>query len=273
MKPDLPETHWRSQLYTVIFGHETKWGKRFDEYLIATILLSVLTVILASVPSLSTRFGAHFYAIEWCFTIIFTVEYGLRLTCHSQPLRYARSFFGVIDILAVIPTYLDLFLPGTHVLVVIRIFRVLRVFRILRLIQFIGEANQLINALRSSFKKITVFLMFIMSLVVLLGSIMYLVEGSDNGFTSIPVGIYWAIVTMTTVGYGDISPATPLGRAFAALVMVLGYAIIAVPTGIVTVELGKAGKEELVICPNCPDRNHQKTATFCKSCGSALIQG
>ena len=263
---------WRNSLYLVIFGHETPAGRAFDVALIVAIMASVLAVMLDSVSPIQNSFGSLLYAAEWGFTALFTIEYLLRLACHPQPLRYARSFFGIIDLLAILPTYLGIFFPGSRYLVVIRILRVLRVFRILKLVQYIGEADHLITALRSSRRKVAVFLLGVLTLVVILGSLMYLVEGPAHGITSIPRGVYWAIVTLTTVGYGDISPQTALGQALASVVMIMGYAIIAVPTGIITVELGRVQQRQVVprACPLCDWRQHDENARYCKLCGAAL---
>ncbi len=263
---------WRTSLYVVIFGHETPAGRAFDVALIVAILASVLAVMLDSVGSIQQRFGSLLYAAEWGFTILFTIEYLLRLACNPRPLKYATSFFGVIDLLAILPTYLGIFFPGSRYLVVIRILRVLRVFRILKLVQYIGEADHLMSALRSSRRKVAVFLLTVLTLVVILGSLMYLVEGSEHGIDSIPRGVYWAIVTLTTVGYGDISPETPLGQALASVVMIMGYAIIAVPTGIITVELGRAQHRQVGqrTCSQCGKEQHDSDARYCKVCGGVL---
>lgn len=263
---------WRDSLYIVIFGHETPAGRAFDVALIVAILVSVLAVMLDSVSAIQQRFGPLLYAVEWGFTILFTIEYLLRLACNPQPLKYATSFFGIIDLLAILPTYLGIFFPGSRYLVVIRILRVLRVFRILKLVQYIGEADHLMTALRASRRKVAVFLLTVLTLVVILGSLMYLVEGPEHGITSIPRGVYWAIVTLTTVGYGDISPETPLGQALASVVMIMGYAIIAVPTGIITVELGRVQQRQVGqrTCSQCAREQHDSDARYCKVCGGLL---
>lgn len=268
-------THgWRATLYEVIFGHDTPAGRRFDVALIAAILLSVLAVMLDTVATLHDRYGNLLLAVEWVFTILFTVEYGLRLASFPKPWRYARSFFGVVDLLAILPTYLSLVLPGTQYLLTIRILRVLRVYRILKLVEYLGESRMLLVALRDSRRKITVFLFAVLALVVILGSMMYLVEGHTNGFTSIPQSIYWTIVTLTTVGYGDITPVTSLGQVAASLIMLLGYAIIAVPTGIVTVALSRTSQgaaAERRVCPDCGQDGHTATAVYCQWCSARLI--
>jgi voltage-gated potassium channel len=266
------QRNWRQQLHEIIFGTETKAGKTFDVLLIISILVSVVIVMLDSVNSISTAYGELLYRLEWFFTILFTVEYLLRLVCVGQPLRYAASFFGVIDLLAILPTYLSLILPGSQFLLVIRILRVLRIFRVLKLAKYIGEANLLLRALRASSRKITIFLFTIFTLVIVFGALIYLIEGEENGFTSIPRSIYWAIVTMTTVGYGDISPKTNLGQALAAMVMIIGYSIIAVPTGIVTAEITYQYKKNInnLTCPGCGASDLDDTANYCQHCGTKI---
>jgi len=264
--------NWRQQLHEIIFGTETKAGKTFDVMLIISILVSVVIVMLDSVSSVSTAYGELLYHIEWFFTVLFTVEYLLRLACVGQPLRYAASFFGVIDLLAILPTYLSLFLPGSQFLLVIRILRVLRIFRVFKLVKYIGEANLLLRSLRASSRKITIFLFTIFTLVIVFGALIYLIEGERNGFTSIPRSIYWAIVTMTTVGYGDISPKTNLGQTLAAMVMIIGYSIIAVPTGIITAEITHQYKKNISYrtCPGCRADDLEDTANYCQHCGTEI---
>ncbi|MDH3975927.1 MAG: ion transporter [Deltaproteobacteria bacterium] len=260
-------------LHEIIFEADTPAGKAFDIALIISILLSVIAVMMESVTSIREAFGFHLYVIEWIFTIGFTIEYILRLLCVGKPLRYARSFFGIVDLLAVIPTYVGLFFPSGHYLMVIRVLRVLRTFRILKLAHHIGEARLLMDALKASRTKITVFVFTVMTIVVIVGSIMYIVEGEENGYTSIPRSIYWAIVTLTTVGYGDISPGTNLGQAIASLVMIMGYAIIAVPTGIVTAEISQQTFRQRIstqACPECSLEGHDSDAIHCKFCGAGL---
>lgn len=265
-----PRKILRLRLHEIIFEADTPAGKLFDLLLQASIVLSVLIVMLDSVASFKQQYGGIFYAAEWLFTLLFTLEYLLRLYCIGHPLKYARSFFGIVDLLSVLPTYVALFLPGGQFLLSIRILRLLRIFRILKLVKFIGEAEVLLQSLRSSGRKIIVFLLTILTLVVIFGSLMYLVEGEQNGFTSIPRSIYWAIVTMTTVGYGDISPRTDFGQALAALIMILGYGIIAIPTGIVTAELAFKKQVTTQSCPECSAFGHDPDASFCKYCGEAL---
>jgi voltage-gated potassium channel len=262
---------WREDLYTVIFEAETPAGKWFDILLIISILASVVAVMLDSVSSMNVRYGHLLTGAEWFFTIIFSLEYVLRLICVARPRRYATSFFGLVDLLAIIPTYISLIIPGTKYLLVVRILRILRIFRVLKLVQYMGEAVLLTKALRASSRKITVFLFTVLTLVIILGSLMYLIEGAQNGFTSIPRSIYWAIVTLTTVGYGDISPQTNIGQMLAAGIMILGYSIIAVPTGIVTVELSQVSSRKIArSCRNCGAASHDSDAVFCKACGTKL---
>lgn len=264
---------WRENLYRIIFEADTPAGKGFDVALIAVILLSVAVVLLDSIAAVHDDLGEVLYLAEWVFTLAFTVEYILRLACVKRPLGYATSFFGVIDLFSVLPTYLSLLFPGSQYLLVIRVLRVLRVFRVLKLARYLQEARVLAEALNASRRKIIVFLSTVVTLVVIFGSFIYLIEGEKNGFTSIPVSIYWAIVTMTTVGYGDISPKTPLGQALASFIMILGYSIIAVPTGIVTAELTSVRPkkmEETRVCPDCLAEGHDADARHCKYCGENL---
>jgi len=264
--------NWQSSIHEIIFEADTPNGKIFDISLIVIILLSVITVMLDSVRHINAKHGDLLYALEWIFTIIFSIEYILRLMSVGQPIRYAISFFGIIDLLAVIPTYLSLILPGSQYLIVIRILRLLRIFRVLKLVQYLKEAQLLVIALKSSVRKISVFLFTILLLVTIFGSLMYVVEGEENGFINIPTSIYWAIVTLTTVGYGDISPQTGFGQAIASLIMILGYSIIAVPTGIVSVEMAQAYKMKVSTqaCQQCSSEGHDEDAKYCKDCGAPL---
>ena len=265
-----------TRLYHIIFEADTPLGKAFDVTLILVIIASVIVVMLESVASYRAQYPSFLRAAEWVFTILFTVEYLLRLACVDKPVRYARSFFGVIDLLAVIPTYLSVLVPGAQFLLVVRLLRILRVFRVLKLAEYLVEVDILVMALRDSRRKILIFMFAVLTLTVILGSLMYLIEGDANGFTSIPRGVYWAIVTLTTVGYGDISPQTDLGQAFASMIMILGYGIIAVPTGIVTAEMtrqaidrkGERGSQDE--CPRCGLEPHDADARYCKRCGEAL---
>ncbi len=256
----------------IIFGTDTPAGQYFDQLLIVAILASVAAVMLDSVQSIHQQYGPWLYAAEWFFTLLFTFEYIIRLWVSDRPLRYARSFFGVVDLLSIIPTYLSLFLPGANYLLTIRALRVLRVFRVLKLAHLMTEANELGATLVRTRRKIGIFIFSVVIVIIIFGSLMYLVEGPANGFTSIPRSIYWAIVTITTVGYGDISPQTPLGQAVASMAMITGYAIIAVPTGIVTAEMSKAhiAKRYERECPNCHRHDHDPDARFCKQCGTGL---
>jgi voltage-gated potassium channel len=264
---------WRFKLHEIIFEADTTAGKWFDIILILSILVSVLAVMLDSVSGIRVNYGSWFYRVEWFFTILFTIEYLLRIICVGKPIGYVTSFYGVVDLLAIIPTYLSIILPGSQYLLVIRILRILRIFRVLKLVQYISEARLLRQALRDSRRKITVFIFTVLTMVVIFGSLMYLIEGPVHGFTSIPRGIYWAIVTLTTVGYGDISPQTGLGQFLAALIMILGYSIIAVPTGIVTVAFARAESKaefKTQACPRCSAEGHDQDAKFCKYCGAHL---
>jgi voltage-gated potassium channel len=267
-----PSGGFRRRLYVVVFEADTPAGWAFDIVLIFAILASVLTVMLESVPAVRAAHGPTLYALEWGFTVLFTIEYFLRLYSAARPVYYATSFLGLIDLLAIVPTYASLFFPGAQALVVIRVLRVLRVFRILKLTAYTREARVLSVALWRGRQKIGVFFLSVLTLLVIVGSLMYLIEGEENGFTDIPTSIYWAIVTLTTVGYGDISPRTPLGRAASALVMIIGYSIIAVPTGIVTAELTRPRPTDTnpTACPGCGAIGHDADAKFCKHCGTRL---
>lgn len=272
--PAAPRDTRRGQTYVVIFEHDTRPGQLFDAVLIVAILGSVLALSLDSVASIHERHGGLLMAIEWGFTILFTIEYVLRLWCVAPRRAYALSFFGVIDLLSVLPTYVSLLLPGGQFLVVVRILRVVRVFRIFKLVRFLGEANVLATALRNSRYKIAVFLVTVLCVVVVVGSVMFVVEGPESGFTSIPRGVYWSIVTLTTVGYGDIAPQTPFGQILASLVMILGYGVIAVPTGIVTAELtgipGGGAAAVAAACPDCGQVETDRDARYCRFCGTGL---
>lgn len=273
MAEQRPAGGWRERLYVVIFEHDTPAGRAFDLALLALILTSLLAVALESMPEVRARWGFELLVVEWTFTGLFTVEYLLRLLVVRRPAAYARSFLGLVDLAAVLPTYLRLLLPGSQVLLTLRAVRLLRVFRILKLSHFLGEQTVLLRALRASVRKIVLFLGAVLVLVLVVGALMYVVEGPASGFTSIPASAYWAVVTMTTVGYGDIAPETPLGRLLAAMVMMVGYGIIAVPTGIVTVEMGRAGRPGAASerrCPSCALAGHDEDAVFCKRCGEAL---
>lgn len=272
----LPETQWtgfRERCRRIIFFADRPEEKIFDVMLIIIIVLSVLTVMLESVASIQVEYGRSLRILEWVFTGLFTIEYLMRLYTSSCPLRYARSFFGVVDLIAILPSFIDLIFPGALYLMSVRALRTLRIFRVLKMAHFVGEANTLTRAVRASARKILVFIFSVLTLVTILGAAMYLVEGSENGFTSIPKSVYWAIVTLTTVGYGDISPATPLGQILASVVMIMGYGIIAVPTGIVTAEITRVNSESRLRkrCRSCGHADHDEVAKFCKLCGEELV--
>lgn len=268
-----PPGSLRAKTYDVVFGHEQGWGRHFDAVLMVFILGSVAAVMIDSVAELSTRYHTELLVIEWAFTILFSLEYAVRIWCVRPVRSYTLSFFGIIDLLAVLPTYLSLFLPGGQYLAVVRILRVVRVFRVFKLVRFLGEASVLASALRNSRYKIAVFLVTVICTVVVVGSVMFLIEGPESGITSIPRGVYWAIVTLSTVGYGDIAPQTPLGQAMAAFVMILGYGIIAVPTGIVTAELANmpGGTYSASVCKRCEHVETDPDAKYCRFCATPLV--
>lgn len=261
----------KDRLYEIIFEADTRAGKLFDLVLLFVILISVALVMLESVHSVNDKYSQLLKILEWIITVIFSLEYILRIIIVRKPFRYIFSFYGIIDFLSVIPTYLSLLIVGSHSLIVIRILRLLRVFRILKLTRYTQAGRFLMKSMWASREKISVFVFFVLTVVVIMGTIMYLVEGEANGFTSIPQSIYWAIVTLTTVGYGDISPQTPVGQFIASLVMIMGYAIIAVPTGIVTAEMMKPKvNTNTRVCPKCLFDKHEDDAVFCKKCGSKI---
>jgi voltage-gated potassium channel len=272
-----PPAGLRRHLYNIIFEADTPAGRRFDIILVSTILASILVVILNSVPSISAEYSDAMNVLEWGFTLLFTAEYIARLVCVRHPLRYATSFFGIVDLLSVLPTYFSLLVAGSALLLDIRILRLLRVFRIFKLTLYIREYTRLSEALVASRRKIMVFLSVVLMAILILGTLMYVVEGPQHGFTSIPVAMYWATVTMTTVGYGDITPHTNLGKGIASFMMLLGWGILAVPTGIVTAEMTSQGialrereRDALRHCPACGSGGHEPGARFCKDCGAAL---
>ncbi|MBC3387664.1 ion transporter [Pseudomonas sp. SWRI12] len=266
--------NWRERLYVIIFQTDTVAGRRFDSTLLLIILASLVIVMLDSIDSVHKNYAALLAGIEWGFTFIFIVEYGLRLYCSPKPLRYAFSFYGLVDLLAIVPGILALYYSDAQYLLIIRIIRMLRIFRVLKLSPYLKQANYLMAALRGSKQKIIVFLVSVSTLVTVFGTLMYVIEGPEHGFTSIPKGIYWAIVTLTTVGFGDIVPKTPLGQVVSSLVMITGYSIIAVPTGIFTAELATAmrGDQLKHDCPVCSKNNHEHGAAFCSRCGNALFK-
>ncbi len=263
----------REHLYDIIFEADTRSGKWFDVALIIVILASVAAVMLDSVASIRDAYGPILHALEWIFTILFTLEYAARIFCARSRPGYIFSFFGAVDLLAILPTYLSLIFPGAVYVAVVRILRVLRIFRILKIAQYVRESETLIRALYATRRKIAVFLFFLLTIIVIFGSLMYIVEGPETGFTSIPRSIYWSIVTLTTVGYGDIAPKTPLGQALASIMMIVGYGIIAVPTGIVTVELARGSRGVSPACPKCHAKTHDGDASYCKYCGERLAEG
>jgi voltage-gated potassium channel len=270
--PVATATAWRARLHEIVFEADTPAGRAFDLGLVIAILLAIACAMLETVEGLPPRTHRALFVAEWVFTALFTVEYVLRLLCVHRPLRYATSFFGIVDLCAILPSYLSLLVPGTQALLVIRSLRLLRIFRVLKLSRYLSEATALRLALVASRTKITVFLASVLTIVSILGAAMYLVEGPANGFTSIPISVYWAIVTMTTVGYGDISPRTPLGQLLAALLMVIGYALIIVPTGIVSAEMAQRFYRPVSTqaCPSCSRQGHEVDAAHCKWCGARL---
>ena len=268
-----PDGGFRARLYTIIFEAETRAGRLFDLTLIAAILLSVAVVVLDSVQAVAANYGEVLNVLEWFFTLLFTVEYLARLYCVRRPLRYATSFFGIIDFVSVLPTYLALLMPGAHVLLDVRILRLLRIFRVLKLTSYVEEYGMLNRALLASRRKILIFLSVVMMVVLLLGTVMYVVEGPGNGYTSIPTSVYWAITAITTVGFGDIVPKTDIGRAISSFMMLLGWGILAVPTGIISSELTvQHGRLRATTrtCHECLSEGHELTAKFCKDCGAPL---
>jgi voltage-gated potassium channel len=270
---DPPPAGWRLRLYTIIFEADTRAGRLFDLVLVALILASVAVVVLDSMAAVHARHKDLLTALEWTFTLVFTVEYIARLACVRHPLRYARSAFGIIDLVAVLPTYLAIFVPGLHALIDVRVLRLLRLFRILKLGAYVHEFGMLGRALAASRRKILVFMVFVLMVVTIMGTLMYVAEGPAHGFTSIPVGIYWAITTMTTVGFGDITPKTDLGRVIASAMMLLGWGTLAVPTGIVSAEFTaqRMGRSPTTrTCPECLSEGHWPSARFCRDCGARL---
>jgi voltage-gated potassium channel len=267
-----PEVAWKQKIFEIIFEADTPNGKLFDVVLIGSIILSVLVVMLDSVTFIEQDYGTVLYVLEWVFTILFSIEYVLRIICVRNKAKYIFSFYGIIDLLSIIPTYLSIIIPGSQYFLVIRSLRILRIFRVLKLVQYIDEVNLLKQALKSSARKILVFLAAVLMTVTIMGSMLYVIEGAENGFTSIPRSIYWAIVTITTVGFGDIAPQTGLGQMLAAIVMIMGYGIIAVPTGIVTYDMTQSMKVKIDDreCPSCDKEGHDKVADYCKYCGTAL---
>lgn len=268
---------WRYRWFHIIHGRETVGARTFDLVLILAILASVLVIVLDSVASVRAQHGRLFLALEWGFTVLFTLEYALRLAVVRRPLRYLASVWGLVDLLAILPTYFSLLVPGTQALLVVRILRLLRLFRVLKLMRYVEEGSVLTTALWRSRRKISVFLFAVLTLVVVFGALMYVVEGPENEFDSIPVGMYWAVVTVATVGFGDIAPATALGRFIASILILIGYGIIAVPTGIYTAELATTLREGGAAtagpaCPACGLRGHAGDAQYCRGCGAPLAR-
>jgi voltage-gated potassium channel len=265
-KPGLKKMH------DIIFKSDTFYGKLFDELLLIFIVLSILVVMLESVSVYRARFAGLFSNLEWFFTIVFSIEYALRIISSPDPKKYIFSFLGIVDLLAIIPTYLAVVLPEVQPLIVVRSIRLLRIYRVLKLYRFVRAGNLLVLAIRNSARKIFIFMMFIMILVIMLGSIMYVVEDASNGFFSIPLSIYWAVITLTTVGYGDIVPVTDAGKFIATFIMLLGYSIIAIPTGIVSVEISRMGEtdKDKKVCRYCHEQFHDPGANFCRVCGAKL---
>ncbi len=280
------QNNWKEKLHEIIYEADTPAGKLFDIILLLLIITSIILVMLESVEEFAAKYIDFLNAAEWVITILFTIEYIARITVVSQPKKYIFSFYGVVDLLSTIPKYLSFFILGSHSLIAFRALRLMRVFRILKLARYVGESNNLIKALRASRAKIAVFVFFVLIVCVILGAVMYIVEsGQDSGFTSIPRSVYWAIVTLTTVGYGDIAPATALGQLISSIIMIIGYGVIAIPTGIVSVEYSKNYKENTQtikkptvkqirtntqICSNCLEKDHDNDANFCKTCGNNL---
>ena len=273
---DLPPlgASWRTRVHTVVFEADTPAGRLFDIGLMTLIVLSVVVVSMETVPGLSARSYAALRTAEWVLTVLFTAEYLLRLAAVRRPAVYAASFYGVVDLLSILPTWVSLLVPGARVLMVVRVVRLLRIFRVFKLARYLAEAQLIGTALRASSRKIGVFLFAVVTIIIIVGAVMYVVEGPASGFTSIPLSMYWAVVTLTTVGYGDISPLTPLGRTLASVVMIMGYGIIAVPTGIVTAELTQLGRHPQAVstqlCSQCGADDHNADARFCRHCGHAL---
>ncbi|MBT8187372.1 MAG: ion transporter [Croceitalea sp.] len=269
---------WRRKVHEIIYGTHTPAGKLFDIILLVVIVYSIIIVMLESVPRYDVRFHSFFNISEWVVTILFTIEYILRIVAINKPKKYIFSFFGIIDLLSTIPKYLSIFLVGSQYLTAFRVLRLLRVFRILKLVRFVGESNNLVRAMRASRTKIFVFVFFVIVISVLLGTIMYIIEGPEHGFNSIPHSVYWTIVTLTTVGYGDISPETALGQFIATLIMIIGYGVIAVPTGIVSAEYTSSMKDaakntdEGRSCPNCSAEILRSDAHYCRKCGFQLTE-
>lgn len=273
MEKEQTQPTLKDKLYITVFESATPGGRAFDVALLWLIMLSIVLICIESLPSMKNMYANYLFYCEWVITVLFTIEYVIRIFVVKNRKKYIGSFFGIVDLLAILPTYLSIFFPGTQFALVLRIFRLLRVFRILKLGKYIGESYSLLNSLKASRYKIIVFLEAVLVVVIIVGTLMYLIEGEASGFTSIPESIYWAIVTLTTVGFGDITPVTPLGRAVASLLMLLGYGVIAVPTGIVSAELARSrpNKAHKRVCPDCEKVIEDNDAKFCKYCGEELL--
>lgn len=264
---------WKKKVFEVVFLSDTPSGKLFDLILLVSIIMSVIITMLETIPFFRSNYFTEFHFIEIVFTSIFTIEYFLRIWCVKKPFNYIFSLYGLIDLFSILPTFIGLIVQGTHYLSVLRLFRVLRMFRVLKLTKYIKESSILLNSLMNSRRKIFVFFLFLFITVCFLGSFMFVIESEQNsGFKSIPDSIYWAIVTITTVGYGDISPITPLGKLVASLIMILGYSIIAVPTGIITAGMFQNHSQNTITCPNCLTEGHEGSANFCKDCGLQFVE-
>lgn len=265
---------WRIKLYNIIYEADTPLGKLFDVVLLVLIVFSIILVMMESVSSINIKYHDQFYIAEWVITVFFSIEYILRTITIDKPRKYIFSFYGIVDLLSTIPSYIIYFVGGSNMFLAVRALRLLRVFRILKITRYIGESNKLMEALKNSRAKISIFLFAVLIVCIITGTLMYLVEGPENGFTNIPISIYWCIVTLTTVGFGDIHPLTPLGRFIASLIMIIGYGVIAVPTGIVGAEVSKemSKKDGLKphVCPNCGEQEHKVASEFCHNCGKKL---
>ena len=269
-----PKPGWKSKIHEIIYEADTPAGKFFDVALLVVIIISIILVMLESVDSINVRYYWHFYIAEWIITFLFTVEYILRIIAIKRPKNYIFSFYGIVDLLSTIPTYIAFIFGGHNLLFAVRALRLLRVFRILKITRYVGESNRLLLALRNSRPKIIVFLFAVLIICVIMGTVMHLVEGPKSGFDNIPISIYWAIVTLTTVGFGDLYPVTPFGQVIASFIMIVGYGIIAVPTGIVTSEISRTQKNKIPTntqaCPHCNETKHIDNAEFCHNCGKKL---
>ncbi len=274
MKEPEEKLDWKSRLHEIIYEADTKMGKTFDIVLLLVILLSIALVMLESIADLNRVYYMEFYIAEWIITGIFTIEYILRIVTIKRPKRYIFSFYGIVDLLSTLPSYIAIILGGHNMLFAVRALRLLRIFRILKITRYIGESDKLIRALKHSRPKILVFLFAVVIISIIMGSVMFIIEGPESGFTSIPIGIYWCIVTLTTVGFGDIHPITPLGQFIASFIMIMGYGIIAVPTGIVSAEFTKSAHQSIPtntqVCPFCNETKHLDGAEFCHNCGNTL---